>query len=411
MRKLVIIPGGFHPFHAGHMALYTAAREAFPSAEIYVAATADTSTRPFPFDVKKKLARLAGIPAHRFIQVKSPFRANEITEHFEPNDTVLIFVRSEKDQAQQPQSGGVKKDGTPSYLQPYKRNKLEPMNRHAYMDYLPVAQFGSGMTSATEIRSKWPGMTPEQRAALVNDMYPATVGNEQLTGVTVKMLNAVMTPGPVNERENNAETPDSEPDDRERLQRAAKDPEYLKAMLSSRVHYAPYGDDEQAAFFKWVQRSLKHSEEDSQKQQQLILNLQAQIKQLKNNMTDLHNQPAASLAQETAVGEATLVNDPDLGMQVRPDGGMGSWSEDALVKNVAGKMSEMLNMIRGKNYQGLYHVLYKAGAVQSMVRALAELDGFRSQSSDPVAAGKEVNLSDYVSEKRTKQPPLPTTGL
>jgi hypothetical protein len=404
MRKLVIIPGGFHPFHAGHMALYTAAREAFPSAEIYVAATADTSTRPFPFDVKKKLARLAGIPEHRFIQVKSPFRANEITEHFDPASTVLIFVRSEKDRAQPPQPGGVKKDGTPSYLQPYKRNKLEPMNRHAYMDYLPVAQFGSGMTSATEIRSKWPGMTPEQRAALINDMYPTTVGNERLTGVTVKMLDAVMTPGAVSEdKEQDSKKPD--------FVSKARDPEYLKAMLGSRVHYAPYGDDEQAAFFKWVQRSLKHSEEDSNKQQQLILNLQAQIKQLKNNMTDLHNQPAASLAQETAVGEATLVNDPDLGMQVRPDGGMGSWSEDALVKNVAGKMSEMLNMIRGKNYQGLYHVLYKAGAVQSMVRALAELDGFRSQSTDPVAAGKEVNLSDYVSEKRTEQPPLPTTGL
>jgi hypothetical protein len=399
MRKLVIIPGGFHPFHAGHMALYDAARETFPSAEIYVAATADTSTRPFPFDVKKKLARLAGIPAHRFIQVKSPFRANEITEHFEPNDTVLIFVRSEKDQAQQPQPGGVKKDGTPGYLQPYKRNRLEPMSRHAYMAYLPVVQFGSGMTSATEIRSKWPGMAPEQRAALVNSMYPATVGNEQLTGVTVKMLDAVMAPGPVNERENNADAPDAEQNNRERLQRAAKDPEYLKAMLSSRVHYAPYGDDEQAAFFKWVQRSLKHSEEDSKKQQQLILNLQAQIKQLKTNMIDLHQQP---------VEEASLVNSPELGLQIRPDGGMGSWDEASLVKNVAQKFAEMVNMVKSKNYQGLYHVLYKAGAVQSMVRALAELEGFQQkQGNRAIATGREINLSDYVSEKKTDQPALP----
>ena len=53
MKKLVIIPGGFHPFHAGHKALYDAAREAFPSADVYVAATADTSSRPFSFELKK----------------------------------------------------------------------------------------------------------------------------------------------------------------------------------------------------------------------------------------------------------------------------------------------------------------------------------------------------------------------
>ena len=38
MKQLVIIPGGFHPFHAGHMALYRAAQSEFPEADIYVAA-------------------------------------------------------------------------------------------------------------------------------------------------------------------------------------------------------------------------------------------------------------------------------------------------------------------------------------------------------------------------------------
>jgi len=59
MKQLVIMPGGFHPFHAGHAALYQSAVEAFPDADVYVAATNDTSTRPFPFSVKEKLAQLA----------------------------------------------------------------------------------------------------------------------------------------------------------------------------------------------------------------------------------------------------------------------------------------------------------------------------------------------------------------
>lgn len=61
MTQIVVMPGGFHPFHAGHMALYNSAREAFPDAEVYVAATNDTSSRPFPFAVKEKLAKLAGV--------------------------------------------------------------------------------------------------------------------------------------------------------------------------------------------------------------------------------------------------------------------------------------------------------------------------------------------------------------
>ena len=67
MKKLVIIPGGFHPFHAGHMALYRSVVEKYPNADVYVAATDDKSTRPFPFALKQKLANLAGVPSHRFI--------------------------------------------------------------------------------------------------------------------------------------------------------------------------------------------------------------------------------------------------------------------------------------------------------------------------------------------------------
>ena len=192
MKKIVIMPGGFHPFHAGHMALYNAAREAFPSADVFVAATDDTSGRPFPFSVKKFLAQQAGVPGNRFIRVKSPFRAEEITQMYDPEDTQLIFVRSEKDRDIQPRPGGVKRDGTPAYLQPYKRNGLEPFKQHGYMAYLPTVQFGPGMTSATEIRAKWPGMEPEQKIQLIRTLYPSTGANEQAAGKIVAMFDEVM---------------------------------------------------------------------------------------------------------------------------------------------------------------------------------------------------------------------------
>lgn len=306
MKKLVIIPGGFHPFHAGHKALYDAAREAFPTAEVYIAATADTSNRPFPFALKQKLAHLAGIPLHRFIQVKSPFRASEITQHFDPKDTVLIFARSDKDRDQGPQAGGIKKDGTPSYIQPYKRGATLPMNQHAYMTYLPSVQFGPGMTSATEIRAKWPGMTPDQKINLINALYPATAGNDKLTGVTVRAFDHVM---------------------------------------------------------------------------------------------------GGTVTQSDQVEEATLINDPDAGHLLVPDGGMGTWNEETLSSNLKRKFQSMQEMLDAKNYTSLEYVLYKGGVVESMVRALAQYGKFMDkQGRRPIAKGREIDLGqvnenpDYIDE-------------
>jgi len=193
MSTIVIMPGGFHPFHAGHAALYNSAKRAFPDAEVYVAATNDTSSRPFPFAVKEKLAKLAGVEPGHFVQVKSPFRAEEITSRFDPEKDRLVFVRSEKDSDKQPLAGGVKKNGEPAYLQPLLGAKrLEPFARHAYMAYLPTVEFGPGMTSATEIRTAWPTLNNKRKTALVMSLYPATQNNPRLSATVVKMLDTAI---------------------------------------------------------------------------------------------------------------------------------------------------------------------------------------------------------------------------
>ena len=191
MKTLVVLPMGAHPFHAGHMALYNSAKAAFPDSDVYIAATNDTSTRPFPFAVKQKLAKLSGVPENRFIPVKSPFRADEITQNYDPADTQLIFVRSEKDATKPPQAGGIKRDGTPSYLQPIS-DQMAPMTQHAYMAYLPTVEFGPGMTSATQIRTAWPDLTERQRTALVMSLYPNTQSNPKLAKNVVQMLDTAM---------------------------------------------------------------------------------------------------------------------------------------------------------------------------------------------------------------------------
>ena len=193
MTTVVIMPGGFHPFHAGHLELYQSAQRAFPDAEVFVAATNDTSARPFPFAVKEKLAKLAGVDAGHFVQVKSPFRAEEITSKFDPNKDTVIFVRSDKDATKPPQGGGMKKDGTPAYLQPLLGAKrLEPFSKHAYMAYLPTVEFGPGMTSATEIRAEWPTLDKQGKLDRVMSLYPRTQGNPKLANTVVKLLDTVI---------------------------------------------------------------------------------------------------------------------------------------------------------------------------------------------------------------------------
>ena len=193
MKQLVIMPGGFHPFHAGHLELYNSIKRVFPSADVYVAATNDTSTRPFPFPVKEKLAQLAGVPKGRFTQVKSPFRAEEITASYDPDTTQLIFVRSEKDKDKPPIPGGVKKDGNPGYLQPLiSAKRLEPFARHAYMAYLPTIEFLPGMTGASDIRAEWPTLDEPGKIDRVMSLYPKTQTNPKLAATVAKLLDTAM---------------------------------------------------------------------------------------------------------------------------------------------------------------------------------------------------------------------------
>lgn len=192
MSTIVIMPGGFHPFHAGHYSLYQSALKAFPGAEVYVAATNDQSERPFPFELKEKLAKLAGVAPGHFVQVKSPFQAKEITQNYNPEEDVLIFVRSEKDKNESPKPGGTKKDGSPAYFQPWTGKDVQPFAKHAYFAYLPTVEFGPGITSATQIRKAWPTLNDKRKLALVMSLYPAAQKNPKLAQNVVGMFDQVM---------------------------------------------------------------------------------------------------------------------------------------------------------------------------------------------------------------------------
>lgn len=167
-KTVVIIPGGFHPFHAGHKSLFDYAKKTYPYADIYFAASDSTKTRPFTFEQKVELAKLFNIDRSRFVKVISPFKPQEITSNYNPNKTVVVFIRSEKDRDSTPD---VNNNG---FLKPMVKNP-DVVKRVSYVDYAPVIEFdidGEKFDSASDIRSAYSMADENERISILTSVYP-----------------------------------------------------------------------------------------------------------------------------------------------------------------------------------------------------------------------------------------------
>ena len=178
MRTVVIYPGRFQPWHKGHKATYDQLASQF--GDVYVATSGVQAPVTSPFGFADKLAMMTrtGVPSGRVVQVRNPYQAEEITRDIEnPEDTVLIFAVSEKDMGEDARfKFGVKKDGTPSYMQPYPAGGkgVKPMTQHAYVITTPTVTFrvrGKDANSATEIRKMYTAGNDTDRVQIITDLY------------------------------------------------------------------------------------------------------------------------------------------------------------------------------------------------------------------------------------------------
>lgn len=189
MNFIVIYPGRFHPFHRGHLASYEYLTKRYGDNSVYIA-TSDVQapiTSPFSYEDKLKMITRLGIPASHVVKVKNPYQAKEITDSLtqeEKNTTALIFAVSEKDMVpaseQNPEgprfSFGVKKNGSPSYLQPMPENikNIKPMSQHAYVAVTPTVNFrvqDADANSAKQIRNLYIKANPQDRDNIIADLY------------------------------------------------------------------------------------------------------------------------------------------------------------------------------------------------------------------------------------------------
>lgn len=186
---LVIYPGGFHPFHLGHASVFDHLAKKFSDADVFVAATDTTTERPFEFKDKSFLANQSGVPNGRFVQVKSPYRSTEITQNYDPENTVLVFAVSEKDHDRI--SFKPKRDGSPSYFQPYSEGDLAPMNQHGYIYVVPKIDFkiaGEQVDSASKIRKMYAAADDQKKQQIIRDLYPHAKAPKRIRQILDRVL-------------------------------------------------------------------------------------------------------------------------------------------------------------------------------------------------------------------------------
>lgn len=152
-----IYPGRFHPAGPHHYQAYKWLADKFGKDKVFVA-TADKvelPDSPLSFQEKKAVWMAYGVPADRIIQTKSPYTATEVLDLL-PDGASVVFGFGKKD-ADRFKVGGVKKDGSPAYLQFYEQNKdnLQDFTKHGYLIIVPhfSLKVDGKELSGTEIRN------------------------------------------------------------------------------------------------------------------------------------------------------------------------------------------------------------------------------------------------------------------
>ena len=143
VRVIACYPGRFQPFHTGHHKIYKQLESMFTNVLILTSDAAIDETHPFSFAEKELIAtKLYGIPKNRMRVVKNPYLAQEVLQNMDPSKVKLIMALGEKDA--QRFNFKPKKDGSPSYYQPFKSiEECVTAERHGYIKVLPNIVYGA----------------------------------------------------------------------------------------------------------------------------------------------------------------------------------------------------------------------------------------------------------------------------
>ena len=131
---IALYPGRFQPFGKHHAEAFKWLESQFGAQNCYIVTSnvVDPVKSPFSFKEKRDIISNYGF-SDRLVQVKNPYKAEEITAQLKPEDTALVFLVGAKDMKENPRFKiGTKKDGSDSYFQEYSKHKanLQGFDKH-----------------------------------------------------------------------------------------------------------------------------------------------------------------------------------------------------------------------------------------------------------------------------------------
>lgn len=177
-RTVVLYPGRFSPFHKGHADTWSALASEYGANNVYVVTSNKIDgNAPFNFDSKAIMMTSLGIPKSQIILSSQPYKAIELCQTFNTENTNLIVAVGEKDMHPNEPRFTFKpnKDGKPSFYQKWEQGMdLEPMCLHGYIRTMPNVKFNvddENIDSANEIRHQWISRNSIERQLFLADIY------------------------------------------------------------------------------------------------------------------------------------------------------------------------------------------------------------------------------------------------
>jgi len=160
MKIIAIYPGRFQPFGKHHAEAFKWLQSQFGANNSYIVTSNVVSLPKSPLDFKDKkdIITQYGLGKH-VVNVKNPYKAEELLAKFDPSTTAVVFMVGQKDMEEDPRFKiGKLKSGKDSYFQDYSKNvkKLKGFDTHGYLVVAPHISIkipGFGEMSGTAIRN------------------------------------------------------------------------------------------------------------------------------------------------------------------------------------------------------------------------------------------------------------------
>ena len=166
-RIIAVYPGRFQPFGRHHAEAFKWLQKQFGAKNAFVVTSdkVEKPKSPFSFTDKKLIIGQYGIK--NVMQVKNPYKAEELLSQYDPTTTAVVFMVGDKDMQEDPRFRiGKLKSGKDSYFQDYKANKDNMMgyDQHGYLIVAPHVSLdipGYGEMSGTALRAALKNGTPK----------------------------------------------------------------------------------------------------------------------------------------------------------------------------------------------------------------------------------------------------------